>query len=87
VSPAILADYAGTYELNPNFSIVMTVENGQLMTQATHQPKFPMFAESDTKFFLKVVDAEVEFFRDPTTHAVTHLTLYQNGAAIEGKRK
>ncbi len=83
----ILNDYVGTYQLAPDFYITMTVENGQLMTQATHQPKFPLFAESDTKFFLKVADAEVEFFRDPTTHAVTHLMLYQNGAAREGKKQ
>jgi hypothetical protein len=31
------------------------------MTQATGQPKFPMFGESQTKFFLTVVDAEVVF--------------------------
>jgi hypothetical protein len=57
----------------------MTLENGQLMTQATGQGKFPLFAESETKFFLKAVDAEVEFVRDPATHAVAHLVLYQNG--------
>ena len=64
VSPAILEKYVGTYELMPNFDIVMTLEDGQLMTQATGQSKFPMFAESETKFFLKVVDAEVEFFKN-----------------------
>lgn len=83
----ILNEYVGTYQLAPNFSVTMTVEDGQLMTQATGQSKFPLFAESDTKFFLKVVDAQVEFFRDPTTHAVTHLTLYQNGASHEGKKQ
>jgi hypothetical protein len=49
------------------------------MAHATGQTKFPLFAESETKFFLKVVDAQVEFIRDPTTHAVTKLILYQNG--------
>jgi CubicO group peptidase (beta-lactamase class C family) len=86
VSPKILADYAGTYELSPTFSIVMTVEDGQLMTQATRQPKFPLFAESDTKFFLKVVDAQVEFFRDEKG-AVTHLVLHQGGRDMKGPRK
>ena len=75
----MLQDYVGTYQLTPSFSLSMTLENGQLMTQATGQPKFPLFAESETKFFLKVVDAEVEFVRDPATHAVTKLILYQNG--------
>ncbi len=79
VPEKILQDYVGTYQLAPNFALTMTLENGQLMTQATGQPKFPLFAESETKFFLKVVDAEVEFVRDPTTHAVTKLILYQNG--------
>jgi CubicO group peptidase (beta-lactamase class C family) len=86
VSPKILADYAGTYELSPTFSIVMTVEDGQLMTQATRQPKFPLFAESDTKFFLKVVDAQVEFFRDEKG-AVTHLVLHQGGRDAKAPRK
>ena len=61
VSPKILADYAGTYELSPTFSIVITFEDGQLMTQATRQPKFPLFAESDTKFFLKVWMRKLSF--------------------------
>jgi CubicO group peptidase (beta-lactamase class C family) len=86
VSPKVLADYVGTYELSPTFSIVMTLEDGQLMTQATRQPKFPLFAESDTKFFLKVVDAQVEFFRDEKG-AVTHIVLHQGGRDAKGQRK
>jgi Domain of unknown function (DUF3471) len=72
--------------LSTPFSIVMTVEDGQLMTQATRQPKFPLFAESDTKFFLKVVDAQVEFFRDEKG-AVTHLVLHQGGRDAKAPRK
>lgn len=83
----LLAEYAGVYQLAPGFAITMTVEGGQLMTQATNQPKFPMFAESETKFFLKVTPAEVEFVRDPVTHKVDHLVLYQGGRTMEGKRQ
>ena len=64
VDRSILARYVGTYELTPDFRITFTLEGDQLMTQATGQPKFPVFPESETKFFLKVVDAEVEFFPD-----------------------
>ena len=32
--------------------------------QLTNQRAIPVFAESETKFFLKVVDAQVEFFMD-----------------------
>jgi len=86
VSPKILGEYAGTYELEPGFSVVMTLEGNQLMTQATGQPKFPLFAESETKFYLKVVDAQVEFFRDGKG-TVTHLMLHQGGRDVKGLRK
>jgi hypothetical protein len=86
VSPAILAKYVGTYELMPDFDIVMTLEGGQLMTQATGQPKFPLFAESETKFFLKVVDAEVEFFKNDKGE-VTHIILQQGGQDMKGTKK
>jgi|SRR5580658_9466007 len=86
VPPVILAKYVGTYELMPNFDIVMTLEDGQLMTQATGQGKFPLFAESETKFFLKVVDAEVEFFSNEKGD-VTHLMLHQGGKDVKGTKK
>jgi hypothetical protein len=86
VSPAILAKYVGVYELVPGFAITMTVEGGQLMTQATGQPKFPMFAESETNFFLKVVEAEVEFFKDEKGE-VTYLVLHQGGRDMKGVKK
>jgi len=86
VPPAILAKYVGTYQLMPNFDIVMTLEGGQLMTQATGQGKFPLFAESETKFFLKVVDAEVEFFKNEKGE-VTHIILHQGGQDVKGVKK
>ena len=86
VAPAILEKYVGTYELTPDFSIVMTVENGHLMTQATGQPKFPLFAESETKFFLKVVDAEVEFVKN-NKGEVDSLILHQGGRDVKGTKK
>ena len=86
VPRAILAKYVGTYALMPNFDIVMTLEGDRLMTQATGQPKFPLFAESETKFFLKVVDAEVEFFKNEKGN-VTHIMLHQGGQDMKGTRK
>lgn len=86
IAPVILQGYVGTYEIAPTFSLVMTVENGQLMTQATGQPKFPLFAESDTKFFLKVVDAQVEFFKSEKGE-VTYLVLHQGGRDTKAMKK
>ena len=86
VPAKILAGYVGNYELSPNFSLAVTLEGDQLMTQATGQPKFPVFAESETMFFLKVVDAEVEFFKNEKGE-VTHLVLHQGGREIKGVKK
>jgi hypothetical protein len=86
VSPAILAKYVGTYELQPGFDLVITLEGNQLMTQATNQGKAPIFAESETKFFAKVVDAEIEFLKDDKG-AVTSLMLHQGPTEIKAPRK
>lgn len=79
VSEEILAAYVGVYELTPEFRITVTLEEGQLHVQATGQQKFPIFAESETEFFLRVVDAQVTFVRDEAGEA-TALILHQGGA-------
>ncbi len=86
VDPAVLARYVGIYQLDPNFSVTFTLEGDQLMTQATNQPKFPVYPESQTKFFLKIVDAEVEFFTDDKGQ-VSYLILHQGGQDHKGVRK
>ncbi len=87
VTPSVLADYAGTYQLTPTINNVITFKDGHLVSKLGNQPEIELFAESETKFFLKVVDAQVEFFRDPATHAVTHLTIYQNGTSHDAKKQ
>ena len=87
VSPTILADYVGTYQMAPELNNVIAIKDGHLTSKLGKQPEVDLFAESETKFFLKPVDAQVEFFRDPTTHAVTRLVIYQNGTTHEGKKQ
>ena len=60
---AELARYVGKYELAPQFSIEFTLEGEQLVSQATGQPKLPVYPESANKFFAKAVDAEVQLVR------------------------
>jgi CubicO group peptidase (beta-lactamase class C family) len=76
IDPKILDAYVGQYELRPNFVLTMTREGDSLMTQATGQPKFELFPESETKFFLKDVDAQVTFVKDDKG-AITNLILHQ----------
>jgi len=81
-----LKQCVGTYALNPNFEIAVTLEGEQLMEQATMQPKFPIYPESETKFFLKVVDAQIEFVRDAKGD-VTSLILHQGGRDQSAQKK
>jgi hypothetical protein len=66
---------------------VLTVsrEDSRFYAQLTGQPKFEIFAESDRKFFLKVVDAQLTFDID-AQGAATQVTLHQNGRDIVFQR-
>jgi CubicO group peptidase (beta-lactamase class C family) len=75
---ATLSKYVGTYEVGPGINMMIRLVGDHLTTQLTGQQQIAMFAESETKFFLKVVDAQVEFFRD-ASGGVTHAVMYQNG--------
>jgi CubicO group peptidase (beta-lactamase class C family) len=81
----ILQRYVGKYEVVQGFELTFTLEEGKLMTQATGQPKFQIFAESETKFFLKVVEASVEFLLDETGKA-NALILRQSGQEIKASK-
>src|SRR6266566_1505033 len=79
VDSLVLARYVGDYELAPTFHIAITREGAHLFAQATAQPRFPIFAESDSSFFLKVVDAQITFHPDG-------LVLHQNGQQLPGRK-
>jgi CubicO group peptidase (beta-lactamase class C family) len=85
VSTELLQKYVGEYELMPNFTITVTLDGNQLKGQATGQPAFDLFPEKENLFFLKVVDAKVEFIRDEKGE-VKELILYQNGQQPRGKK-
>ena len=78
VPAATLETYCGVYELRPGMENTIRLADGNLTTQLTGQRAFPLLAESETKFFLTAVDAQVEFVRDESGR-VTHLVMYQNG--------
>jgi hypothetical protein len=86
VDRKVLAQYAGTYELQPGFNIVITLDNNQLMGQATGQGKIQLYAASDTRFFLTVVNAEIEFFKDDQGK-VSYLVLHQGGREMKAPKK
>jgi serine-type D-Ala-D-Ala carboxypeptidase/endopeptidase len=85
VDPKLLATYIGRYELTPEFSISITQEQDHLYLQATGQPKFELFAETPTQFFLTVVEAKITFIQD-SQGKIDRLILDQNGQQLPGRK-
>lgn len=85
VDGRVLQAYAGEYRITPNFALTITFEDGRLMAQATGQAKYPIHAESETKFFYRVVDATITFGTDDEGN-VDHLVLRQAGQELKGRR-
>ncbi|HEX3871633.1 MAG TPA: DUF3471 domain-containing protein, partial [Pirellulales bacterium] len=85
VDAKTLETYVGDYELSPEFILHVTREDGSLFVQATGQNKFRIFAESKTRFFYKVVDAQITFEPDDQGK-VSKLVLHQNGKDMPGTR-
>mgnify|MGYP000247624911 CR=1 FL=1 len=86
ISADILKTYDGVYELQPGFDLTIESKGNQLFAQATGQPQFELFAESEMKFFLKVVKASVEFHKNDKGE-IEALTLFQGGRAMKAKKK
>ncbi len=85
VKPEVLKRYAGAYDLAPGARFTITVEDGKLMVQLTGQPKFQVFAKSETEFFYRVVDAQLTFETNEQGE-VERLILHQNGMNMPALR-
>jgi CubicO group peptidase (beta-lactamase class C family) len=79
---ATMSKYVGAYELAPGTVMTITLEGERLMGQLTGQGKLPIFPQSETLFFLKVIDAQIEFAADASS-----LVLHQNGRATKASRR
>ncbi len=85
IDPKVFDEYVGRYELMPSFVISISREADALFLQATGQPRFQVFPESEKDFFLKEVDAQITFIRDDTGR-VSALTLHQNGRDMPARK-
>jgi CubicO group peptidase (beta-lactamase class C family) len=75
----IMDRYVGSYQLNPSTTFNIMREGDQLFAQRTGQQKSPIFPQSEREFFLKTVNAQIDFAVDAQGRA-TGLILHQNGA-------
>jgi hypothetical protein len=88
VPQPVLQTYAGRYALpRAGFGFVITVDGGgQLIAESIGQFKYPLFAESETTFFFKDVNAQIEF-RKSAEGRVTSLVLHRDSVEEIAERK
>jgi hypothetical protein len=82
---ATLGEYVGKYRLSPGAVVDFTLKGDHLETQITGQPAVPVFASAKDKFFLKVVDVQLDFERDAGGKIVA-IVLHQNGLDMRAPR-
>ena len=61
LDPKGMSRYVGAYQMGPGTNMVITMDGNRLSSKLGNQNPVPVFAESETMFFAKVVDAQLEF--------------------------
>ena len=85
LNAATLDCYVGFYQLSDNVVMTVTRDENKLVTRLTGQPELPIYPQSNTGFFAKIIDAQISFIADKQGRAES-LVLHQNGRIIPMKR-
>lgn len=85
VDAAAFDALAGTYQLAPNFELKIWRDGNRFLTQATGQGAIEIYPESETHYFVKVIDAQLDFVKGADGKAES-LILTQGGRKIPAKR-
>ncbi len=77
---SVLKKYVGRYDFDKKHHAYITLENGSLQIEAPQGglPKSPLFAEDENNFYLKIIDARIEFVKDAEGN-ITSLVSHYNG--------
>lgn len=82
-----LTPLAGIYELRPGYEVVIAIQDGQLTGQLTGQAKaYSLGAITESRFFSRTTDAELQFERD-ATGKVIELLIRQGGPEARARKK
>ena len=85
IDPGVLSLYAGEYELDSGMVFDVIVRDEQLQIKLGDQLRFPVYPESERKFFYKVSNAQITFVVDESGE-VTGLMLHQDSRDQEAKK-
>src|SRR5712692_5430427 len=87
IDAKLFDQYAGQYSFvdDPEFMLNFWREGEKFFMQPTNQGRIEIFAESETRFFLKIIEAQATFVRD-SQGKVTGLVWRQNGVDNQAKK-
>jgi putative CocE/NonD family hydrolase len=87
IDPKTFDEFVGQYSFADNPDLVLSFfrEGDKFLMQATSQGRFEIFPASESKFFLKVIDADATFVRD-AQGKVTSVLWRQNAQTTPAKR-
>src|SRR5262245_50237197 len=85
VDPKVLDSYLGQYELAPKLLLTLRRFRERLTAQITGQPPLAVYAENETRFFWKIVDAQFTVQKDKDGK-VTGLLFEQGPIKFNAKK-
>ena len=85
VDPAIYEKYVGSYQITPDVVLAITTEAGQLFGQATNEPRFEIFPESETDYFVKEADVQLHF-QVGADGTVTGVIVLRDGQEFQAEK-
>lgn len=85
LAQGILDQYLGKYQVAPQFTVEITKDNGSLLILAPGDTKIPLFAESDTNFYVKGTYLFVRFKKNEAGKVVGFDAEQFNGTQFAQK--
>ena len=85
IDPAILASYAGAYQIAPGFTVKVRVAGRRLVAQAGEQPEVEPVPASDIEFYVLEGPVRIVFEKDAAGKVVS-FKAWQNGQQFAAKK-
>ena len=85
IAPQIYENFVGKYVLSGMMVMDVTTKDGKLYFQPFGQPKYRIYPETETLYFMLGIDVEIEFIKDEDGK-VNRFIFEQNNYKQEAKR-
>jgi hypothetical protein len=85
IAPAILASYAGVYQIGPGMAVKIRVAAGRLVAQAGEQPEVGLLPANDVEFYVLESPVKIVFEKDAAGKTIA-FKGWQNGQPFTAKK-